>query len=1021
MWKVGFFCRSRGPAAVAVRNVLDQYALRVGDRAWAARVSEVGLSVIRRALQDGATKRTSVSCMLIEGGRFRLRWIVGARAGFSAGGEIPMLVGSSGHAPSVKSVAGSKLPLVVAVTRAGGGGHDVGKVSPLMQAKMKVNKDPSPDAIRHEVLSIAMLLGLSQPLPPHPLLSQPPRTFKECSFRVGYTHHRLEPEVGRQVSSVPGMNMAHPVVAKLGLKTAIEALDQLGASAPSPSLLDAIFLYARNAVMLADHFVSSRLLLGGTSGLISNSSRPGRPSQDLPQHLEAIRRLSGRIAPLLTNLAQHLPALHAEDMEALRKQARGEFSWHNAAAGAVSEIDPLAGLFVLNCGGTGSGKTQCSAKVMTSAPRKGGHRLTVVQGLRTLTLQTGSSYRAQLGLDPSICQTLIGSRPVLALSRAIAASEQDDKPDELVMESGSDPVSPSFAEGPEPKAKDAPKAGSGRPVQSLLDVLFKQARTDDLRKMLETPVLASTIDYVMGAADWRRSRHLWPALRAMSSDFILDEIDDYSPVDAVAIGRLTWLLGAYGRRVEFSSATIAPEMACALAEAYLAGWKVWQALSGAPDAHLLVCSDKIAPLSLPFTDLPKGLADIRGYLHVLGEKTLEAAKAKPLRIGKVVTVSKRVSRIVDVIMKELPALHRDHGEEQNGRRLSFCLARFAWAKHAAKIAAELARRLKATGRADLADTVVRVISYQSRIPLAVRSVLEADLDDALRRNTGRSVFASRIGQAMSAEMDAAGVDNAIVLVVATPITEVGRDHDYDYAFVEPSSIRSIIQCAGRVNRHRRRGVTTPNIIILAHNLSPGERFQYPGYEVNGHSFDGLRNLTVSASGFCALPTAADILLDRNDPRVCPLARKEREVVDDVVAISLGNFTRSREAIYRDSHFVAFRFRGDQQSLEEDSGVLYYCLARRGWFQVEASAESPAQDVPVAKPLLPRVEGAWFYEADIVLARVMELAEACGCRLDNPEDLARFSRRHMTVNYSPELATHADCVNGVWKEDDGLPA
>jgi CRISPR-associated endonuclease/helicase Cas3 len=39
-------------------------------------------------------------------------------------------------------------------------------------------------------------------------------------------------------------------------------------------------------------------------------------------------------------------------------------------------------------------------------------------------------------------------------------------------------------------------------------------------------------------------------------------------------------------------------------------------------------------------------------------------------------------------------------------------------------------------------------------------------------------------------------------VLGSPVTEVGRDHDYDWAVVEPSSMRSLIQLAGRVRRHR---------------------------------------------------------------------------------------------------------------------------------------------------------------------------------------------------------------------------
>lgn len=40
------------------------------------------------------------------------------------------------------------------------------------------------------------------------------------------------------------------------------------------------------------------------------------------------------------------------------------------------------------------------------------------------------------------------------------------------------------------------------------------------------------------------------------------------------------------------------------------------------------------------------------------------------------------------------------------------------------------------------------------------------------------------------------------IVVATPLEEAGRDHDFDWAVIDPSSAQSIVQTSGRVNRHR---------------------------------------------------------------------------------------------------------------------------------------------------------------------------------------------------------------------------
>ncbi|MDO8274440.1 MAG: hypothetical protein Q7T22_02815, partial [Serpentinimonas sp.] len=74
-----------------------------------------------------------------------------------------------------------------------------------------------------------------------------------------------------------------------------------------------------------------------------------------------------------------------------------------------------------------------------------------------------------------------------------------------------------------------------------------------------------------------------------------------------------------------------------------------------------------------------------------------------------------------------------------------------------------------------------------------------------------------------------------LVVVATPVEEVGRDHDFDWALIEPSSMHSIIQTAGRVNRHRRAAVADANIVLLARNwhsfaTKDGLAFIRPGLE-----------------------------------------------------------------------------------------------------------------------------------------------------------------------------------------------
>ncbi|WP_415735248.1 hypothetical protein, partial [Legionella pneumophila] len=59
----------------------------------------------------------------------------------------------------------------------------------------------------------------------------------------------------------------------------------------------------------------------------------------------------------------------------------------------------------------------------------------------------------------------------------------------------------------------------------------------------------------------RGGRYILPSLRLLSSDLVIDEVDDFTGSDLIAIGRLIHLAGMLGRKVMISSATIPPAMA----------------------------------------------------------------------------------------------------------------------------------------------------------------------------------------------------------------------------------------------------------------------------------------------------------------------------------------------------------------------------------------------------------------------------------------------------------------------------
>ncbi|RYW82972.1 type I-F CRISPR-associated helicase Cas3, partial [Legionella pneumophila] len=100
----------------------------------------------------------------------------------------------------------------------------------------------------------------------------------------------------------------------------------------------------------------------------------------------------------------------------------------------------------------------------------------------------------------------------------------------------------------------------------------------------------------------------------------------------------------------------------------------------------------------------------------------------------------------------------------------------------------------------------RIMAYHSRQVLLLRHEQEKHLDKVLKRKEKRGEKPQAFyDQTIRRHLDTIAanrpdVKNLLFILVATPVEEVGRDHDFDWAVIEPSSYRSIIQLAGRVMR-----------------------------------------------------------------------------------------------------------------------------------------------------------------------------------------------------------------------------
>jgi CRISPR-associated endonuclease/helicase Cas3 len=176
-------------------------------------------------------------------------------------------------------------------------------------------------------------------------------------------------------------------------------------------------------------------------------------------------------------------------------------------------------------------------------------------------------------------------------------------------------------------------------------------------------------------------------------------------------------------------------------------------------------------------------------------------------------------------------LHRVHRQidPETKRHYSIGLIRTANIDPCVSIAMHLMDR-------ELPDGVeVRLITYHSRHVLLMRSEIESYLGRLLYRRDDRVLADDHVRR----HLNQSNANDVIFIVIASPVCEVGRDHDYDWTVAEPSSFRSLIQIVGRVRRHRGASeLTEPNVHVanlnyLAFVRGEEATFIRPGFEDTG--------------------------------------------------------------------------------------------------------------------------------------------------------------------------------------------
>lgn len=595
---------------------------------------------------------------------------------------------------------------------------------------------------------------------------------------------------------------------------------------------------ARLSLMLADHHYSAlppnsseRVVSDKGYLLYANTHKDGSLKQPLDEHLMGVAKLAGSISHSLPGFERHLPRLARH--KGLRKRSSSvRFRWQDKAADAASSLREQAaeeGAFIVNMASTGCGKTLANARILYAlADSQQGMRMTYALGLRTLTLQTGRSYRDDLHLDEDELAIRVGG----SANRALFEYYEN-----AAEKSGSASIQELIEE-------DSHVLYEG---QQADHPLLSRAMADErIRSLLSAPVLVCTVDHLTPATEAQRAgRQIAPMLRLMSSDLVLDELDDFGLEDLPALTRLVHWAGLLGSRVLLSSATLPPALVDGMFQAYRAGREQYSRNRGKQttlQATPCIWVDEFSPSVMRCANADEFVAAHSAFVdrrvtsltHALDvDGACRRAELVPLKIE-----AKQEQAIRRAFAEEVKAAilraHDTHHEvcPRSGKKVSFGLVRMA---NVAPLF-EVAQQLFAMGAPE--NYRIHLCVYHSRFPLLLRSAIEQQLDTTLNRRQSQAIYEKDDIRQLLQE---GNEDNQIFVVLGSPVTEVGRDHDYDWAVVEPSSMRSLIQLAGRVQRHRQQPCSTPNIFIFETNLrhfmgarnsdnQPTAAFVRPGFE-----------------------------------------------------------------------------------------------------------------------------------------------------------------------------------------------
>lgn len=606
----------------------------------------------------------------------------------------------------------------------------------------------------------------------------------------------------------------------------------------------------RASLMFADHVGSARKAPSGAApDHLANTMRlEGSdgfvPADSLSRHVKRVTRYARFAHEMTHQLRDRYPALASDQLPtgiALpAPSADPRFAWQAAAALATRQVCERSsgGFFGAILAGTGTGKTRAAPTILAAAaladrdPARRQLRMSLALGLRTLANQSAREYVEDLRFRSEDVSVLIGDPPLAFRDDAEPETGEPGSeslvqlPDWLRVEQATGGV-PETGSDREADWLRGLSLDTGRGLPAFLEQVLEASgrHAGAGRRLIAAPIMIGTIDHLMGVAAPTSARFLLQSLRVLTSDLILDEIDQYDGEDLAAIARLVFQAGAAGRRVLIMSATLTGDVAGSLHLAYRRGWSEHARAIGAPDhVNLLLCGD--TPGSV-VTNAEGG--DLADMLRTCQGAMLDGIRtASALRRAELLPPCEGWAELVAQVEAGCSRLHDLNAVRIDGYRVSVGLVRLTRISHAAAMATQIRS-------GDLRGRLRVLVCLHAQMPRLHRAFIERRLKRALTRKGAdpeagvRSLCHAERVLERAAEIGATEIE---IVVVTTPVIETGNDLDFDWGILDPISTRSIIQSAGRIRRHRPAAGDHPNVLILGRSpvAMQGGALALPGVE-----------------------------------------------------------------------------------------------------------------------------------------------------------------------------------------------